>query len=49
MTLRHEEVAAPPFQFAHAAAREPTDTLALLIIKQCSSQISDLSFKIASR
>ena len=32
MTLRYEEVATPPFQFAHAAARETTDTLALLVV-----------------
>ena len=32
MALRHEEVAAPALQFAHAAAREATDTLALLVI-----------------
>ena len=32
MTLRHEEVTAPPFQLSHAAARQATDTLALLVI-----------------
>ena len=32
ITLRHEEVAAPAFEFTHAAARQATDTLALLVI-----------------
>lgn len=32
ITLRHEEVTAPAFEFTHAAARQATDTLALLII-----------------
>jgi len=32
MTLRHEEVTAPPFQLSHAAAREAANPLALLII-----------------
>jgi len=32
ITLRHEEVTAPAFEFTHAAARQATDTLALLVI-----------------
>lgn len=32
MALRHEKVAAPPFQFTHATAREPANPLALLVI-----------------
>ena len=32
MALRHEEVAAPPFQFTHAAAGQTANLLALLVI-----------------
>ena len=32
IAFRHEEVTAPAFEFAHATARESTDTLVLLII-----------------
>ena len=32
IALCHEKVAAPPFQFTHATAREPANPLALLVI-----------------